>query len=156
MNDVFHVKVEPVIDYKMRGLCCKPYPLHKNGCPNFHKKKGCPPDAPKFEDIIDSNKPIYAIYNKFNFEEHTLKMKDKHPEWTKRQVECCLYWQPKARKLLKEKIKKFLEIFPDMNIISCTEACGVNITETMKNAGIILEWPPQKYTYQIVFAVYEK
>ena len=34
----------------------------------------------------------------------------------------------------------------------CPEGAGVNITETMKNAGIILEWPPVNYTYQVALA----
>jgi hypothetical protein len=151
-----YVEVKPVIDYSVRGLCCKPYPNHVHGCPNFHRKKGCPPECPKFESIVDIDKPIYAIFNKFDFVGHVERMKNKHPEWTKRQLECCLYWQQKARKVLKEKIKEFLREHSDMRIIHCPEGCGVNITETMKNVGIFLEWPPVNYTYQIVFGVYMK
>lgn len=29
---------------------------------------------------------------------------------------------------------------------------GVNVTETMKNAGVILEWPPANIAYQIALA----
>lgn len=38
------------------------------------------------------------------------------------------------------------------HISTCPEGSGVNITETMKNVGINLEWPPKNYTYQIVLA----
>jgi predicted metal-binding protein len=37
-------------------------------------------------------------------------------------------------------------------VTTCPEAMGVNITETMKDAGIILEWPPENVTYQIALA----
>lgn len=29
---------------------------------------------------------------------------------------------------------------------------GINVTETMKELGITLEWPPQKWTYQVAIA----
>ncbi len=79
-------------------------------------------------------------------------MRAKHPKWSKRQVECCLYWQGTARKTLREKINAFVWKHPHYSIISCPEGAGVNVTETMKRAGIELEWPPVNYTYQIVIA----
>jgi hypothetical protein len=98
------------------------------------------------------NKTIYAVYNVFDFKAHVDKMKKNHPDWTKYQLRCCLYWQPKARKQLKEKIKLFMRKFSDYSIVKNPEAMGVNLTETMKKAGIELEWPPEKVTYQIVLA----
>ena len=109
--DDFYIQVEPVVDLQMRKLCCRPYYNHKNGCINFNKKKDCPPNCPVITDVLDFSEPIYAIYNVFNFGSHVTKMKKKHPEWTKRQCECCLYWQPKARKQLREKIQLFLKYF---------------------------------------------
>lgn len=46
-------KVTPVIDYKMRALCVKPYYNHKKGCPNFNKKAGCPPGIGFFDKMND-------------------------------------------------------------------------------------------------------
>lgn len=150
MND--SIRVEPITDVSMRGLCRKKYPNHPKGCPNWDKKAGCPPKAKMIDKILDFKQPIFAIYNKYSFGEHVQRMKDKHPDWTKRQAECCLYWQGTARKQLKEKIKKFLQEHRNYIISTCPEGSGVNITETMKNVGIELEWPPKKYTYQIVLA----
>lgn len=31
----------------------------------------------------------------------------------------------------------------------CPEAMGVNVTATMKNLGVTLEWPPQKVVYKV-------
>ena len=44
-------QVIPVIDYKVRALCIKPYPNHQR-LSNFGKKEGCPPKAKKFEDVL--------------------------------------------------------------------------------------------------------
>jgi|GEM_PF-688123 len=142
-----------VIDHKVRGLCCKPYPNHPKGCPNFGKREQCPPQALYVEDILDTTKDMYVIYNKFNFKEHTDKMRNNHPNWSERQITCCLYWQDTARKILKQNIKDFLkEHRKDYIILSCPEACGVDVTETMKNIGETLEWPPVNWTYQIALA----
>ena len=79
-------------------------------------------------------------------------MRGKHSNWSKRQLECCLYWQGTARKSLKKKIGEFLCSHSSLFIVSCPEASGVNLTATMKQIGIDLEWPPKEYTYQIVLA----
>jgi len=148
----FVIKVKPIIDLSMRTLCLHKYHNHPKGCPNWNKKDGCPPKSRVIDKIIDIDKTVYAIYNKYPFGKHVKKMKDKHPNWTKRQLECCLYWQGTARKQLKEKIYIFLKEKPNYIISHCPEGSGVNLTETMKQVGIELEWPPKKYTYQIVLA----
>jgi len=149
------IEIKPVIDLKVRALCKHPYYNHRNGCPNFSKKEGCPPSAPLINDILDLSKPIFAIYNIFDLFFHVQKMRKKHPLWSYRQLSCCLYWQPTARKQLREEIRKFLKKIR-LKIVNCPEAQGVNLTESMKNAGIILEWPPKKYAYQIVLAGHKK
>lgn len=144
----------PVIASSIRSLCLRPYPNHKKGCPNYGKKKGCPPNAPMFDSVYDLSKPIYAIFTVFDFKEHVERMKGKHPDWSKRQLECCLYWQGTARKNLKEQVKVFKSLAPDekYNVTTAPEAMGVNVTETMKRAGIELEWPPVNVAYKIAFA----
>ena len=153
-DEQYFIQVEPVIDYDMRKICVRKYPNHPKGCPNFNKKTGCPPTLPRFEEsfLMDIRQPFYAIFNRFDFKAHCDRMRAKHPEWTQRQIECCLYWQGTARKKLREKIDAFVWKHPHYSISHCPEGAGVNITETMKNAGIILEWPPVNYTYQIVLA----
>ena len=152
VEEKFFIQVDPVIDVGMRKCCLLPYPNHVKGCPNWGKRDICPPKAPLLSESLDLTAPVYAIYNIFDFKGHVEKIRDKHPQWTERQLKCCLYWQPKARKQLKEKIRKFMEIFRDLTIIINPEAQGVNLTATMKKVGIILEWPPENVTYQIVLA----
>ena len=146
------ILVKPVLDLSMRKLCVREYYNHKKGCPNFNKKEGCPPYCPTIDKTLDLSKPVYAIYNIFDFAGHVNKMQEKHSGWSKRQVECCLYWQPRARKILKGKIAEFLKEHRGLIAVGTPEAQGVNLTETMRNAGIELEWPPVTKTYQIVLA----
>ncbi len=135
-----------------RGLCVKAYYNHKKGCPNYNKKEGCPPCSLLFNEVYDPLKPVYAIYNIFDFKNHIERMKVKHLKWSQRQLECCLYWQGKARKQLRERIEIFEAIFKEYVITNCPEGMGVNVTKTMKNVGIEIEWPPRNVTYQIAFA----
>jgi hypothetical protein len=87
----------------------------------------------------------------YPFGEHIARMKEKHPHWTQRQCANCLYWQGRARKQLREKVKKFLKEQNDSRLVPLyiPEAMGVNVTATMKSIGIELEWPPVTVTYQV-------
>lgn len=153
-------KVNPVMLTSLEGgLCTRPYYNHKKGCPNFNKKKGCPPFADRFDEIYDLySEPVIAIFNIFNFGDHVRKMKVLHPDWSLRQLECCLYWQGKARKQLKEIIElfKFHNAMRFFGIEMTPEAMGVNVTQTMFNAGVKLEWPPKEFTYQVALAGIKK
>jgi predicted metal-binding protein len=140
-------KVNPVIDIKVRHLCKKPYINHSQGCPNYGRKDGCPPSCPVWTDIFNIGLATHVIYTCFNLKEHREKMLKLHPSWTKRQANCCLYWQPKARKPLQNYIKKSL--LPGYEITMCPEAMGTNVTETMRQIGIELEWPPENLVYQV-------
>jgi len=148
MSKVGIAKVKPVINKKVRGLCKKAYYNHPNGCPNFNKKKTCPPKAKFIEDIIDLSKSVFCVFNRFNLEEHVERLREKHPQWTYRQLSCCLYWQGRARKQLREGVNKFMK-GKRMIVLYTPEACGVDITATMKLIGIELEWPPKRFTYQV-------
>jgi predicted metal-binding protein len=141
--------VIPVVDPAVRRLCYKAYPNHPKGCPNFDKKDGCPPGAPDIRDTLDFEKPIYAVWNKFPFGDHVRKMLACHPDWSHRQLECCLYWQGTARKQLREHINTALAELGPATVVKTPEAQGVNVTETMKKIGIELEWPPKEWAYQV-------
>jgi len=153
-----YVNITPVIVPSVKGLCTKPYSGHKNGCPNYAKKAGCPPSPLVLSDVIDIRKTVFAIYNRYPLSVHVQKMRDKFPSWSERQLYCCLYWQPTARRQLKAEIEKFLsEKWPQTVIVKCPEALGLNVTETMRQPLLelgqpTLEWPPVNYAYQIVLA----
>lgn len=138
-----------VHDPAVRKLCPKRYPGHPKGCPNYGKRRTCPPHAPLFMDIQDIEWPTFVIWNRFDFGAHVWRMRVKHPKWSERQLACCLYWQGTARKKLNEEIEKFKRSHANYTVTRCPEAMGVNVTETMKHLGIVLEWPPERYAYQV-------
>lgn len=144
--------VQPVCDPSViRSLCQKRYPGHPKGCPNFGKRLTCPPAARLLGEIIDLAKPVWAIWNAFEIGRHAARMQQRHPNWSDRQCYCCLYWQGTARKALKGHIRAFLNHHRGFRrkIITCPEACGCNVTATMKTIGIELEWPPRAIAYQV-------
>jgi predicted metal-binding protein len=150
------VQVLPVVDHAVRNLCQRPYHGHeskkKPGCPNYGKKTGCPPGAKLFDDVYDLEKPVYAVYNAFMIGEHVDRMRHLHSDWSENQLYCCLYWQTKARKQLLKMIIEFQRQHPGYTISVCPEAMGVNITATMRNVGVKLEWPPRVVAYQVALA----
>lgn len=130
------------------NLCIKPYAGHPKGCPNYNHKEGCPPCKSRFEEIISS---YYAIINEFALFKHVARMRDKHSQWSERQLVCCLYWQQTARKQLQSQIDKFLDSH-NLIVDMCPEASGVNVTKTLQQHGIELEWPPRKIVRQVAIA----
>lgn len=151
MKTIVHIKkAPPVIDEGVRFLCLRPYPNHPKGCPNFNKKDTCPPKIKLWQEICDTRLATWIYYTRFDLKSHVERMKSKHPDWSDRQLNCCLYWQNSARKPLKEYIKE--NRIPGQLITMCPEAMGINVTATMKNIGIILEWPPVNWTYQVAMA----
>ncbi len=140
------------LDTGMRSLCRKPYPGHRKGCPNYGKGQLCPPNRPRVEDVLDIDRPFYAIWGVFDLASHVERMREKHPAWSWRQLVCCLYWQPTARKRLKEEIKRVQQIRKELQIEMIPEAMGINVTRTMSSIGEYLEWPPRTKTYQVVIA----
>lgn len=131
-------------------LCSTPYPGHRRGCPNLGEKYGCPPSAKRFDVWADA--PYFAIVNEFSLQDHVNRMADLHPTWSNRQLECCLYWQQTARKELEVLIAHFRCRHPDLIICRCPEAAGVNVTQTLKDHGLLLEWPPKKIVRQVAIA----
>lgn len=156
------IRVHPVIEIGVRGLCIKPYEGHKKGCPNFGDPKHshrCPPNAPLFNHYFDLSLPVYAVINCFDLAAHVERMRESPTtsHWTEKQLRCCLYWQGKARKQLKEKIVEALAKCPPYYEATwCPEGMGVNVTETLRRVGIELEWPPTRIVRQVAFLAYHE
>jgi len=119
--------------------CQLPYPNHPKGCPNFGKKDICPPKAPKFEEYINLNKPIYISYSEFDLNQHREKMKLLHSNWSNLQLNCVLYWQSKSRKQMMDRAKIIKKQINADIILTCPEAMGVNVFATCLKNGLKLE-----------------
>lgn len=144
--------VKPVVDLRMQFLCRKPYPLHPKGCPNWGAKMGCPPLCRPIGDQINLDREVWAVWTRFDLKQHVDQLRFKHPAWTDRQLKCCLYWQPRARQVLKKEIEAFRVQHPELQIVGTPEGAGVCLTPVMRQIGVELEWPPEHWTYQIILA----
>jgi len=137
-----------VLDNRSRDWCTFSYPDHPKGCPNYGKKDTCPPRSSFFQYIIGP--PYYIIGVRFDLEGWANKMKKKHPNWSDRQARCCLYWQGKVNKILKDTCNKFFKNNKVCNkVLYKPEATGVHVFETCRKNGIILERNPSKYVWKI-------
>ena len=139
-----------VINENAKGPWCRlPYPNHPQGCPNYGKRKTCPPVAKKFGDLIEP--PLYLAIQQFNLEFHKKKMKEKHPNWTDKQCRNLLYWQKGVIKRLKDESYQFARTLGDNFIVlDVPEANGVQVFETCKKIGILLDKNPEKIVYKIM------
>ena len=152
------IKIKPELiayDERMQDFCKLPYPQHPNGCPNYGKKPGCPPNQKLISDVLNLDKDIYLIYTEFNVGKFAERMKKKHPRWTEKQRYCCLYWQGKARKEHSEELEKVKKEY-NIEVIKSPEAYGVNINVMMIKLGIKLEWPPRKITRIVSLGGYKR
>lgn len=141
-----------IIDPSVRSLCQKPYPNHPKGCPNYGKRAICPPRCPLITEEYDMSKGFWLVWIEFDFGAHCRKMRRLHPDWSQRQIECCLYWQGKANKKLREAVadvRYYLRGRDKWSVTYCPEAMGVNVTETMRRVGVELEWPPQRVVRKV-------
>lgn len=128
-----------VINNSVGDWCLLPYPGHKKGCPNYGKADRCPPQSPMVGDHFDLSKPLWFIHSEFDLSGHEERMKDKHPEWSKRQCRCVLYWQPKSRKQLKQRVKEAKPLLGFNEVATTPEAMGINVYATARLAGLTLE-----------------
>lgn len=142
-------EVKPVIDYSIRKVCKQRYKNHPHGCPNWNNKATCPPKAPSFHKVFDQDHPFYVIVNAYPLGDHMRRMQEKHPQWTDRQLRNPLYWQGTARKLLKEGIQEFLQDHLTYIVVTCPEALGLMVTDTVSQLGVELHWPPMETAYQV-------
>jgi hypothetical protein len=112
--------------------------------------------APWLSHAFEMNQPFWLIVNRYPFGEHVEKMRSKHPDWTDRQLSCCLYWQGTARKQLDLLIKEFWVEHPGARVARCPEAMGLDVTATLKSVGVEIQWPPRDFALQVALAGTER
>lgn len=101
---------------------------------------------------FDLMQAIYALVVRFNLAEHVGRMAQKHPNWTVRQKRNPLCWQNSARKMLREEIQRHHETLDGLWCTMCPEAMGVDVSGTLQDAEIALEWPPENAVCKVAFA----
>jgi len=138
-----------VISHDVRDWCRYPYPNHPHGCPNYDHADRCPPRSLMLDEYFDTAKPVGFVYATFDLAAHVERMRQKHPNWSQRQLRCVLYWQGGARSRLKKATIKYMDQkgFPDYT--ACPEGMGLNLFRTFHGFGIKLIKDPQDIVYLI-------
>jgi len=131
----------------IRPLCAAAFYKHSKGCPNLGIKAGCPPRASLFTGVFEPE--VYVVAVKFDLAEYVAKKRLEHSNWTQRALENPRHWQGHVRSILREACETRCRVYPDYVSVTNAEAMGVNLTDTLRNVGIILEWPPRKAVYQV-------
>jgi len=47
----------------VRGLCIKPYYAHKKGCPNYNRRKDCPPKVKMLDEYFIMDTPYNSTHS---------------------------------------------------------------------------------------------
>jgi len=157
--------VEPIIDLKAIAPLCKyPYRNHFKGC-SFCKSKRY------WNEIIDPEQPVWALYFSMDLTPLWSKLKKKFPYWTDPQVENHRYWRATKHKLVRKIEQEFLKFHPgpwcralnrangyqDLKTgdwIHCphtTYTFGIHYNHTMEQIGVYLQWPPEPHPITIQF-----
>jgi predicted metal-binding protein len=143
-------------DDRAREWCKLPYPGHPNGCPNWNKSVNCPPLVANAQENFDFGNKHWFVVIEFNLASHRAKMAKKHPNWSFRQCNCCLYWQNKVRCKLKKKCNDFLSRMPGYSYTLLPEAMGINIFKTVRKHGINIKKNPVDIVYKIALVAKRK
>ncbi len=143
---------EIVITEKTRYWCELPYPNHPNGCPNVGD---CEATTKYVKDVFDMERNIWFVIVKFDIESFAERMKAKHPDWTKKQRTCLLYWQGSVESKLEDEAKKFVNKEGGTMYEMVPEGMGVNVFATMLKLGYPIETGrPEKNIFKVALVGY--
>lgn len=137
-----------------RSMCIRPYKNHKYGCPNFGKFPTCPPNIPCMYDQIFDTSDVYAVVTKFYLEEYFDKRRKNRPDLAEGQIRNIRVWQPIAIKENDYAISEFYQENIDKQDYVATrllECMGIDVINTMKEVGVEIKFPVEKYAYRIAF-----
>ncbi|MBD3261395.1 MAG: hypothetical protein GF334_06870 [Candidatus Altiarchaeales archaeon] len=156
MEKILPVKGELSIDMRARQWCELPYPNHPKGCPNYNKRKTCPPIVSTVKERFDLQKPLWVGVVDFDLAAHMERMREKHPDWSARQLACVLYWQAGVNRRLKDLTLSFHKKNKGTIYTLCPEAMGVHVLKTMRRLGFNIRRNPTQIVYKVSLIGYPK
>ena len=139
----YHTKSETV------KMCLNPYYRHPKGCPNFHIKKGCPPEVLNISQQYDTEH-LNMILLRFPFEQYISAKSQIHPQWPLRQLANPRHWQGHLRSTLYRYWDTIKDEYPSFTLITGPEAMGINVGSTLENMNIPLKWFEENEKEEIV------
>lgn len=144
--------IEPVLHSKeeVMRLCKQPYYNHEDGCPNWGKKKGCPPNLPLLDEQYDL-RTIHPIVVRFPFKQYfDTKKRELHPNWTNRALINQRHWQSHLRSFALGYWDYIKYDLTEYKLIKNPEGQGVNLQYSLEQIGINLEWCVQDEEWKII------
>ena len=162
MNHIAEVKPEQLVvlpPRRVQALCARPYRGHPRGCPNYGRRKGCPP---KVKSLGVQQGRMWLVWNVYDLQAHEERARKRHPDWTKAQCRNSRHWQGKARAQLRRLVLEFLSVDEHRRrwatVLYVPEAHGLDVTATMANVAPKekLEWPPEGRAYQVALVILPK
>ena len=143
-------KEDIVFDKRATGYWCKlPYSGHPKGCVNFNKRVGCPPNSKFFGDLISA--PFFLVAQEFDLSEQVEILNKKESNLEDKRAFCLDYYRGSFSKKIKEEAEAFLESRnQDLFLLERPEANGVDIFNTCKNVGILLERDPKRKFWKVI------
>lgn len=155
LTDIKIKKIDPetiITTPKTLEFCKRPYPDHPDGCPNIQKCRDL--NLPFFKDRW---REYHLLYADFDFRSYKDWRESQNPNWTARQVECCLYWQNSVKSLLVREIEKLYISDGPFYVYGCgsglklsfqekvgsMELAGINVFSTLKLNNIDFEVAPK-------------
>lgn len=156
MKKIIDVTGKLDITMDAREWCKLSYPGHKNGCPNYGERETCPPKIKTIYECFDLSKQHWLAVVSFDLAAHVERLKEIHPDWSERQLFCCLYWQGSVRKQLKELCEDFVKNKSEICFSNCPEAMGINVFTTLSKFDVKLTKNPKNIVYKVALIGYPK
>jgi predicted metal-binding protein len=158
-----------LFDPVIQTLCNNP----KFKCPNYGHNWACPPHAPYLEKDIMTHNKFYLIYCRIDMNR---QIQDKKTDWEglnsykylrnciEKEIEkflelqnisinnVSILWDGHCNACEKEGLNCAIDEelpcrFPDRKRYSM-EAVGINVTETVRNVDLEIEWPPKNHLFR--------
>ena len=154
MQQIIDITNKLIIHMDARQWCKLPYPNHPKGCPNYGIRLDCPPIIKTLPELFNLNKPHWLAIVDFDIKSHRNKLQKIHPNWSHRQLSCCLYWQGGVRKQLKQLCYNFTSSHPNTTYSTCPEAMGIQIIRTLKEQHIPVSTKIKDTVYKVALIGY--
>ena len=114
--------------------CTRPYEGYPKGCFKF---PSCPRSHPDFLTLKSYR--WFAVIEEFNLRAHAEHQREKHRNWTEKQLRNPRHWQSHVASLLRRRAYSFSNRLMGDIILEVPEACGINVLGTMALAGITIQ-----------------
>ena len=82
-------------------------------------------------------------------------MKNKHPDWSIKKCRCLLYWQKGVKKILKNKVLKFINGNDELVYTLLPESMGIDVITTAQKLNIPIKRKPDNLIVKIALVGYK-